>query len=179
MKKQLILFFGILLLCISFTSIVLPDWKIENDANSITFKTKGAKGNFRGLKGTIHFDTTKLAVSKFDVTVDVKTIDMGIGMKNKHALAEDFFDAEHYPEIHFTSSNVTKSDAAFIVTGFLTIKNISKEISFPFIFDQNSRYGVFKGAFEINRIDFNLAKKGVGELVEIELNVPVRQDTIS
>ena len=179
MKKQSILFFGILLLCISFTSIVLPDWKIENDANSITFKTKGAKGNFRGLKGTIHFDTTKLAVSKFDVTVDVKTIDMGIGMKNKHALAEDFFDAEHYPEIHFRSSNIAKLDTGFIVTGYLTIKGISKEISFPFRFDQTNHEGLFKGTFEINRKNFNLTKKGVGELVEIELNVPVRQDTIS
>jgi len=178
MKIRSILFSCLLLLCISVTPSLVPDWQIEDGAYSVTFKTKGAKGNFSGLKGTIHFDTTKLAESKFDVTVEVKTIDTGIGIKNKHALAEDFFDAEHYPEIHFTSSNITKSDTAFTVTGFLTIKDISKAISFPFMFEQTSRDGVFKGVFEINRKDFNLAKKGVGELVKVELNVPVKHDMI-
>ncbi|SEJ30071.1 YceI-like domain-containing protein [Dyadobacter koreensis] len=178
MKNKSILFYGIFLLCVSFISNILPGWQIKENAYSLTFKTKGAKGSFRGLTGTIHFDTIRFAESKFDVAVDVKTIDTGIGMKNKHALAEDFFDAEHYPEIRFKSSNVVKSDTAFTVTGLLTIKDISKEISFPFTFDQTGQIGVFKGIFEINRNDFNLLKKGVGELVKVELNVPVIQDTI-
>lgn len=158
--------------------MLLTNWQIADEACSITFKTKGVKGNFKGLKGTIHFEETELVQSRFDVTVEVNTIQTSIGLKNKHALAEDFFDAAHYPLIHFSSSTISKSDSGFVVSGPLTIKDITKEITFPFSFERAGHNGVFKGTFEINREEYNLNKKGIGEIVKIDLHVPVKNDTI-
>jgi polyisoprenoid-binding protein YceI len=178
MKKLSILLIITSLTLSAYAAMLLTNWQIADEAYAITFKTKGVKGSFKGLKGTIHFAEDNPAQSGFDVTVDVNTIDTGIGLKNKHALADDFFDAKHYPLIHFSSSDIIKSDSGFVVTGPLTIKDVTKDISFPFSFERAGHTGVFKGAFEINRKDYNLNKKGIGEIIKIDLNVPVKNDTI-
>ena len=102
MKKLSILLIITSLTLSAYAAMLLTNWQITDEAYAITFKTKGVKGSFKGLKGTIHFAEDNPAQSGFDVTVDVNTIDTGIGLKNKHALADDFFDAEHYPLIHFS-----------------------------------------------------------------------------
>ncbi|MDQ6479081.1 YceI family protein [Dyadobacter sp. LHD-138] len=178
MKKLSLLFIIISLTLSAYAAMRLTDWQIVDEIYSITFKTKGAKGSFKGLKGTIHFEEANLVQSSFNVAVEVNTINTGIGLKNKHALAEDFFDAAHYPHIHFSSSTISKSDSGFVVSGPLTIKGITKEITFPFSFERAAHNGVFKGTFEINRNEYNLNKKGIGEIVKIDLHVPVKNDTI-
>ncbi|SEK19538.1 Polyisoprenoid-binding protein YceI [Parapedobacter koreensis] len=127
----------------------------------------------KGLKGTIDFDRTDLQNSRFDVTVDVNTISTGLGLKNRHAKAEDFLDAEQYPTIRFASSKITPSNDGFIAQGTLTIKNVSKEMTIPFTFDDTGSEGVFRGNFKLNRKDYNLEKNRIGEVIDVELVVPV------
>lgn len=178
MKKLSSLLIILLMTLSVYAALFIINWQITDETYSITFKTKGVKGNFNGLRGTIIFAEMEPSHSKFDVTVDVRTINTGIGLKNKHALAGDFFDAEHYHLIRFSSTAVIKSDSGFIVSGPLTIRDMTKEITFPFSFERSGSQGVFKGSFEINRKDFALDKKGIGEIIEIALNIPVRNDTI-
>src|SRR5690606_28340669 len=100
----------ILVLSLSaFTAVYLLPWQVKENDYSIKFSTKGASGTLTGLKGTIDFDLANLANSRFDVTVDVNTIDTGLGLKDKHAKAENFLDVENYPTIRFASSTITPS----------------------------------------------------------------------
>ena len=69
----------------AFTVIKSQDWKIGDDY-AIKFTSEDPSGVFRGLKGTISFDDKNLASSKFDVSIDVSTINTGNGMKNTHCL---------------------------------------------------------------------------------------------
>lgn len=103
------------------------------------------------------------------------TLDTGNGLKNHHAKAEGFFDAAHYPFIKFTSSKIVKTAAGFTSTGELTIKDITKPLTIPFTFEQTGGAGTFKGHFSVSREDFNLHKWGVGEVVDLELVIPVRK----
>ena len=84
----------------AFTFIASQDWKI-NDDYTIKFTSHDPSGTFGGLKGTVAFDENDLAASKFDVTIDVATINTGNGMKNNHAKSAKWFDAEKYPTIDF------------------------------------------------------------------------------
>ena len=174
MKKK-ILYWGVscLLLLSAFTSAYLVGWQVKEDDYAVKFSTKGASGTLKGLKGTIEFDLANLANSKFDVTVDVNTISTGLGLKNRHALAADFLDAEKYPTIRFASNTVTPTENGFVATGNLTIKDVTREIAIPFTFDESGDEGVFRGQFELNRSDYNLEKKRVGEVIAVELVVPV------
>lgn len=174
MKKKILYSGAICLLLFSaFTSAYFVGWQVKEDDYTVKFSTKGASGTLKGLKGTIDFDSVNLANSKFDVTVDVNTISTGIGLKNRHAMAADFLDAEKYPTIRFASNTVTPTEKGFVANGNLTIKDVTREIAIPFTFDGSGDKGVFRGEFELNRTDYHLEKKRIGEVIAVELVVPV------
>lgn len=141
----------ILIVASAFTIIQLQDWKIA-DNYSVKFDGGDPSGEFKGLKGVIKFDPKNLADSKFDVSIDVATINTGNGMKNTHAKSAKWFDAEKYPTINFTSSSITKTADGFAAKGTLSMHGVQKEITLPFRFTDN----VFTGSFEVNRLDYNI-----------------------
>src|ERR1700684_4255523 len=96
----------LLVLACAFAGIRFQDWKIGDDY-SVKFTSDDPSGVFRGLKGTVIFDENNLTASKFDVSIDVSTINTGNGMKNTHAKSEKWFDVAKYPTINFTSKEIT------------------------------------------------------------------------
>lgn len=162
-----------LFLLFAFTSAYWIGWLVKDGAYAVKFSTKGVSGTLKGLKGTIVFDALHVADSKFDVTVDVNTISTGIGLRNRHALAADFLNGEKYPTIRFASTKVAPAGNGFVATGNLTIKDVTREVVIPFTFDGTGDEGVFRGHFEVNRTDYHLEKKRVGEVIAVELVVPV------
>src|SRR5277367_6198505 len=92
----------------AFTFFVSQDWKIGEEY-TVKFTSHDPSGTFKGLKGTVNFDENDLASSRFDVSIDVATINTGNGMKNNHAKSPKWFDAEKYPTINFMSNNITKT----------------------------------------------------------------------
>jgi polyisoprenoid-binding protein YceI len=60
-------------------------------------------------------------------TIKAETLDTGIGGLNDHLKSGDFFDVANYPEVSFVSSSLKDGK----LTGELTLRGITKEISFP------------------------------------------------
>ena len=172
MQKLFYPFVAIIVMAASaFTVIKSQNWAIA-DGYSIKFDGGDPSGEFSGLKGTINFDPADLANSKFDVTIDVATINTGNGMKNTHAKSEKWFDVEKYPVIKFTSSSITKTAAGFDAKGTLDMHGVQKEIVVPFTFNQN----IFKSSFSINRLDYNVntAEPAHGSATfTVNISVPV------
>src|SRR5277367_5548127 len=132
MKKLIYPLIAIVLIVGSaFTVFKSQDWKIA-DTSFVKFDGGDPSGQFEGMKGAISFDPNDLANSKFDVTIDVTTINTGNGMKNTHAKSEKWFDTEKYPTIQFTSSAITKAAAGYEAKGMLTMHGVTKEIVIPF-----------------------------------------------
>lgn len=155
----------------AFTVIKSQDWKIA-DKYSVKFEGGDPSGEFGGLKGTISFDPNDLALSKFDATIDVATINTGNGMKNTHAKSDKWFDADKYPTIKFTSAAIKKTSAGYEAKGILDMHGVQKEITIPFTFDNN----VFKGSIEVNRLDYNIntAEPTHGAATfKVDITVPV------
>jgi len=155
----------------AFTIVATQEWKIA-DGYSVKFDGGDPSGEFKGLKGLVSFDPANLGSSKFDVTVDVASINTGNGMKNTHAKSGMWFDAEKYPTIHFVSSSISKSASGYDAKGTLDIHGVQKEVTIPFTFADN----VFNGSFEINRMDYNIntAEPNHGaSKFKVDINVPV------
>ncbi len=172
MKKLVYPFAAITLIVASaFTVIKSKDWKITDNA-SVKFNGGDPFGEFSGFKGIVSFDPNDLATSKFDVTIDVATINTGNGMKNTHAKSDKWFDAEKYPTIKFTSTAVTKTSAGYEAKGILDMHGVQKEITLPFTFENN----VFNGSIEVNRLDYNIntAEPAHGAATfKVDASVPV------
>lgn len=149
-------------------SIVQAQVYVPVDAKSkVSFKIKNfgstVDGSFKGLKGTINFDASTLSNAIFDVTINAATIDTGIGMRDNHLRKPDYFGVTNFPTIRFISSTVVKSGKPneAVVSGNLTIKNTTKEISFPFRYGETNGVLHFTGEFKINRRDFNVGGSSI------------------
>ena len=158
----------------AFTFLAAPGWQIA-DGYSISFTNDEASGIFKDFKGTVLFDEQNPGVGKFDVVIDVTSINTGNGLQNKHAKSDEWFDAAKYPQIHFVSRSIAKAGAGYQATGDLDMHGVKKPITIPFTFKQTAQGGVFTGSFAVNRSDFKIGKPGgdVGEQIKLDISVPV------
>jgi len=165
----------ILFLVTGFTAGA-QNWQIA-DKYSIKFSSNEASGIFKTIKGSIQFDDAKIATAKFDVTIDVASINTGNGLQNKHAKEAEWFDAAKYPTVKFVSKKVTKSGAGYQVTGDLEIKGVKKEITFPFTFDKKGSTATFAAKFSVKRSDYNVGKSGgdVDDVIKLDISIPVKK----
>ena len=164
-----------LALVFAFT-LPVNNWAIV-PSYTISFSTSGVSGIFKKFDGTILFDEQNPGSSKFDVTLDVNSINTGNGMQNKHAKGTDWFDAAKFPTIRFTSQKFEKLGNAYQVTGTMQMHGVTKNITIPFRFNRTGKGGIFEGVFGLNRNDYAIGKPGgdVGDVVKLVLSVPVQK----
>jgi polyisoprenoid-binding protein YceI len=176
MKKLLYPIVAVLLLAGSaFTFITAQNWQIA-DGYNIAFSNDEAGGIFKDFKGSISFDENNPVTAKFDVTVDVASINTGNGLQNKHAKSDEWFDAAKYPTIHFVSTKVVKGGAGYQVIGNLQMHGVTKPVIIPFTFKHTGAGATFAGSFTVNRSDYGIGKPGgdVPEPVKLDISVPVK-----
>ncbi len=126
------------------------------------------EGTFRGMKGTFNLNTSDLANSNFNICIDAASINTDNEQRDEHLKTDDFFDVEKYPNICFKSTSVTKSGKGYTTTGTLTMHGVSKKVSIPFTYNNNT----FTGTLEIDRTDFGVGSDSgfmVGEEVSLEI----------
>jgi polyisoprenoid-binding protein YceI len=136
-------------------------FKATDEGSSIKFKIKNfgleTGGWFTGLEGTITFDPNDLMKDSIDLSVNAGSVNTDNNMRDNHLRKEDYLDVQNYPRIRFVSDRVTvDNNAHFTVTGKLTIKNTTREITIPFTATPKNEGYIFTGEFRINRKDFKV-----------------------
>ena len=174
MKKVLLSLVSLVVLAFVFAFTLPQNWAIADKYN-ITFTTSGVSGIFKNFTGNIIFDEQNVAASKFDVSIDVASINTGNGMQNKHAKSSEWFDAAKYPTIRFVSKKLVKSGNSYFVTGDLQMHGITKEQTIPFNFKKSGSEAKFEGTFNVNRNEYGIGKAGgeVGDVIKLIVSVPV------
>jgi polyisoprenoid-binding protein YceI len=159
-------------------TLIIAQYKPIDVGSAIQFKIKNfginTGGSFTGLQGYIKFDINHPDEASFDVSVDANTINTGIEMRDDHLRKDTYFDVKNYPRIRFVSTKVTGSNkpGVLFIFGKLTIKNQTKDISFPFTAAATNEGYLFKGEFNINRRDFGVGGASViSDNLEVQLNV--------
>ena len=158
-------------------SVYAQQYTPVNDKSEVKFTVKNfglnTPGTLSGLKGTIQFNPSNLSTASFNVSVDVSTINTGIDMRDSHLKREEYFYTDKYPTISFTSTAVKANNDGYIVTGELTIKGISKNISFPFTAVTQNGGMLFTGNFSINRKDFDIGGSSAVLSNNVDINLKV------
>ena len=159
----------------TYLSSVSQVYRPVDDQSSVKFKIKNfgfnnVTGSFKGLQGTIQFNPENPGASSMDVTIDARSVNTGINLRDNHLRKEEYFDVKKYPVIRFVSSKITTSTKAgtLFMFGKITIKNVTREVSFPFTAVPQEGGYLFSGEFKINRIHF-----GVGESSSVSDNLTV------
>lgn len=150
------------------------DYKIK-DGVSVKFESKDPSGSFKTMTGTVKFDENDLASSKFDLKIDVSSINTGNGMQNKKAQTSEWFDAAKYPDIKFVSTKIEKAGSDYNITGKLTMKGVTKEKKIPAKVVKSGTDLTFSGTFSVNRMDYKVGKKSdaVPDVMTVKYSLPV------
>ncbi len=131
-------------------------------------------GNFTEILGSVQFDEKNLAGSSFNVTVNANTVNTNNSTRDKHLKGEDYFNVSAYPVIRIVSTRIAKSTTQgyFVFFGKLTIKEITREIVFPFQAVEEEGAYRFTCEFKIKRRDFSIGgTNSISNELKVLLNI--------
>jgi polyisoprenoid-binding protein YceI len=147
---------------ITFAGIAAPKVvNVNKSASSIAWLAKKVTGEHNGTvgisAGALNVNGNKLIGGNF--TIDLKTIkalditDPGYNQKFiGHITSGDFFEIEKFPTASFVITKVAGNQ----VTGNLTVKGITKSITFPAEIAVKGGKVTAKANITIDRTDFNI-----------------------
>ncbi|HUQ61195.1 YceI family protein [Lentzea sp.] len=145
------------------------DYVIDPSHSRIGFVARHAmvtkvRGAFNEFDGKITVDGDKPENTTAEVVIKAASIDTRNAQRDGHLTTNEFLDVETYPEIKFVSTSAKQiDDDNFEISGDLTIKDVTKNITIPFAFEGvavdpfgNTRVG-FEGSHTINRKDYGVS----------------------
>jgi polyisoprenoid-binding protein YceI len=160
-------------------------WILDPSHSEVTFSVRHmmiskVRGTFGMKEATLVAPENPLE-AKVEAKVDVTSIDTNDDGRDAHLRSADFFDTENFPTMEFASTGARVEDGDFFVDGDLTIRGITKPVSFAFEFGGFGQdpYGNYKAGASakavINREDFgltwNAALETGGVLVGKEITI--------
>lgn len=175
----------------------MTTWKIDNAHTQVNFSAKhmmvtNVRGTFHDVAGAIELDENDPSRSRGDFTVSTGSVDTNFGARDTHLRSADFFDADRYPNISFTSTKIAQTgDDRFDVTGDLTIRDVTKPITFDVALEgivrgmSGQRHAGFSATAKVARDDWglnwNVALEQGGWLVgkEINLDIDIAADEVA
>lgn len=161
-------------------------WAIDPTHSEVQFKVKHlvistVTGSFKKFEGVVESTSDDFENASIKFSADIASIDTNQEQRDQHLQSADFFDAEKYPTLSFTSTSFTKTgDSTYKLVGDLTIKDVTKSVELKAEYGGNmvDFYGNNKSGFEIsgkiNRSEFGLTWSAVTEAGGIVVSEEVK-----
>lgn len=136
---------------------------VQPDKSSLGFVYKqmgvAVDGRFRKFAVQMSFDPAKPDAAKTAIDVDLASIDTGSTEGDDEVAGKQWFNTKAFPAARFVSFTVKSLGGnRYEVSGKLTMKGRTKDVSAPFTFVQQGNAAVFDGAFVLKRADFAIGE---------------------
>ena len=142
-------------------------WTLDASHSHVGFVAKHlmvtkVRGTFDTITGAVEVGA-RPEDSTVDVSIETATVTTGSPDRDAHLRGADFFDAEKYPVMRFVSTSVEPHHGDWRLHGLLTIKDVTRPVSFDFRFDGlaadpwGKTHAAFSARTEIDREDWGLS----------------------
>ncbi len=167
-----------LLTILCTAAVALPvaaeEWRLDTNHSKLKFpieaRVTGAEGLFHTYTVKDDIDEKNLEKSKFEVTVDMTSLDTNSEPRDKHLKTPDFFDVAQFPTAKIAVNSIKKlSDTTFEGEGTITLHGVTKSAKFPVRILLNEG-GIlrFRGQVEINRKEYGVSyDKGPNKIEDV------------
>ena len=128
---------------------------------SVVFKQMNVpvEAKFKKFSIVIDYNAAKPDASKATVDIDTASLDLGDPDMNKEVAKKDWFNSAQFPKASFVSSAIaTAGPGKLNVTGKLSIKGKTVDVSFPLNVKTEGMNQVFDGSLPIKRLAFNIGE---------------------
>jgi len=121
--------------------------------------TGSHSGGFTNFTGTLTVADGKISTLP-EVKIDMNSTWSDNDRLTGHLKNADFFDVPNHPTTTFAVTGITPGATNSTVTGNLTLRGVTKSISFPATIEVSDSAVEVKATFAINRRDFNINYAG-------------------
>lgn len=141
------------------------------------------KGAFHKFSAEIEFAPDALASSRFDVQIDLKSVDSMDKDRDTTIRGPDIFDVAHYPTAHYVTRSFTKTAAGYTAVGSLTLRGVTKDVPIDFQFTQAAGGAKLDGSAKLKRLDFGAGQgdwkstEWVADAVKISFSLVLKPKT--
>lgn len=114
---------------------VASGWQLDVAHSEVGFGVRhlgisNVKGKFKDYSATIQGEAATGKLSAVQGTIQIASIDTGIAQRDEHLRAADFFDVAKFPQATIKTKKITFTGNTVTVVADLTIKGITKEVTF-------------------------------------------------
>ena len=139
--------------------------QVDTSKSTVTATSKQMNvpvdGAFKKFTAQLNFDPAKPAAGSAKLSIDTASYDLGDESYNQQVRGKEWFDAAQFPNATFVSSAIAPAGGnQFKVSGTLTIKGKSENVTVPVTVAQQGTTQSFDGALPIKRSQFDI---GTGE----------------
>lgn len=159
-------------------------WTPIPERSAITFSVDQAgaplQGSFKSYSAEVCMDPKDVAKGSVQVDVQTASADTEVPELDDALKDSDFFDVAHWPKASFVSESMKQTGAGqYSVTGKLTIRDVSREVTVPFTWVPavDGKSAKLKAHISIQRLDYKVGTgqwadpKWVGNQVALDFDV--------
>jgi len=162
-------------------AFALPAWadNIDHAKSQISFVSKQMNVPVDGLFGKfsaqVAYDPKKPAASKAEIEVELGSVDTGSAEANTEVAKKSWFNIAAFPSAKFVSSSVKSLGPDKLeVKGNLSIKGISRELTFPVTVKTAGGNNTFEGTFPLLRLQYKIGDGAWSDTDTVADEVQVR-----
>jgi polyisoprenoid-binding protein YceI len=171
-------------LALAQTSTWVPDKAhSEVDFSVVHLSLSNVRGHFGNIGGTIVLDESDITKSTVNVTIDVSTVDTGVGQRDADLKSPNFFDVAQFSTANFVSTSTKKSGSGLTVSGNLTLHGVTKPVVLqvegptgPVPGMDKKPHSGFSATTTISRTAFGIATKFPTAVVGDEVKLTIDLD---
>jgi polyisoprenoid-binding protein YceI len=139
--------------------------QVDTTKSTVTATSKQmnvpVEGTFKKFSAQLDFDPAKPTAGSAKLSIDTASYDLGDDSYNQQVRGKEWFDTAHFPNATFVSSAIAPAGGnQFKVSGTLTIKGKSENVTVPVTLTQQGPTQTFDGTLPIKRSQFDI---GTGE----------------
>lgn len=133
-------------------------------------------GSFGQIKATeFSFDPANPEAARVAIEIPLASIDAGYTEANAELEKNEWLNLAKHPVASFQSTKVEAlGDNRYQVTGQLSVKGNTKEVSVPFVVTEDGETATFEGAFTFQRADFGIGEGPWGDFSIVANDIQIK-----
>ena len=156
----------------------LANWKTADSSQlifSVDVLGSNVEGNFKRFDAAVNFAPDSLNTSSINATIYTESIFTDNSTRDEMLPEADWFAVQKYALAEFNTGEIRSAgDNNYIAEATLRIRDVTREIEFPFHWQQTGDTATLSATVTLSRLDYQLGANEFSDADTIAFTVPVK-----